>query len=948
MNELLTALSVWLADFLTLATVLLTVSAVAMWRLKGPSQRMAVAWGTMAGLTALVAVTLLPAWPRWDVRHWFSASLEEPALIEKPVVTYHEGLEGLVPRADEDPPRPVAKPAVLPALPLAKAKTSIHWPVAAALAWLTFAAGTVGWIALGAVQAWRLLWTANQSPLWAQTELARLIGRHRKPRLKTSSRIGSAVALGTWRPAILLPMDHVREDNRAGVQAALAHEWAHIRHGDLWLLAWQRLLVPLLALHPLFWLLRRQVRADQELLADMAAAGEKPVEYAEALLAWAKLAGPRGSAPLAALAMWENPQTVSRRIQMLLDPKKPVARKRSRLCQCAVVLSLAAVVGGLSLVSFRSRPVAAQEPDLQSQPAPATSDAQPLPPTAQVQQVELSVALIRLGKEDQELTSESIRELAQRFGDNDNFVFDGGVCVVALPREQVATAIKLLRESDQAKILAAPKLMTVSGRDAVLSDGGEMPRIETQETADGKRIETVEYHSLRTLRVRPEVHQPKESVVRLAVTRENSVPIDELDPHSDTEQTRPRMITRQLSFTADVPIGRTLLVWELKPPAADAANLILITPEGIHAVTRQVLANPQPLALDFAFPTAWPAPSASAADPRAAAQLRLALDKLLAEAESNLKLRADMQQESARLHQRISDLMAHVQWLRSVANQAAQDQVTDADFIRRVYLDLFGVLPQPDEVKAFLDSGDGSKRTKLVDKLLADPKVADHWATMWKDLIAARQPESADAAPPTNPLASSSELRSADSAPPVASDYSGHDMATRRQLLELDLQEAEAVLAEAKAELDELANLGNAVSAQERRRKQSAVRHAELRLKRFQVLRNSLDRQQQAAGQPDQSLDPRTIPATTDTPATDELPTNVRLAEIDLREARLKLETLSREHARISELARQSTVPQSDLDRVNAERQLAELAVERAKIVLEGLKAPAKDSNRSR
>src|SRR6185369_7582438 len=127
------------------------------------------------------------------------------------------------------------------------------------------------------------------------------------------------------------------------VHAALAHEWAHIRHGDLWFLLIERLLVPLLAWHPLFWWLRRSVRLDQELLADAAAAGNEPVEYAEALLAWAKTARP-APAGLAALSLWESPHTLSRRVAMLLDSNRPAARCLSRGWRVAFVLFAAVLV----------------------------------------------------------------------------------------------------------------------------------------------------------------------------------------------------------------------------------------------------------------------------------------------------------------------------------------------------------------------------------------------------------------------------------------------------------------------------------------------------------------------------------------------------------------------------------------------------------------------------
>ncbi len=47
---------------------------------------------------------------------------------------------------------------------------------------------------------------------------------------------------------------------------------------------------------------------------------------------------------------------------------------------------------------------------------------------------------------------------------------------------------------------------------------------------------------------------------------------------------------------------------------------------------------------------------------------------------------------------------------------------SDAVFLRRVYLDLVGVVPAYDETTAFLNDSDPHKRAKLIDKLLADPR----------------------------------------------------------------------------------------------------------------------------------------------------------------------------------------------------------------------------------
>lgn len=60
---------------------------------------------------------------------------------------------------------------------------------------------------------------------------------------------------------------------------------------------------------------------------------------------------------------------------------------------------------------------------------------------------------------------------------------------------------------------------------------------------------------------------------------------------------------------------------------------------------------------------------------------------------------------------------------------------TDAEFIRRVYGDVLGILPTPDEIRAFLGSTDPARREKLVEQVLARPEYADYWTLKWGDLL---------------------------------------------------------------------------------------------------------------------------------------------------------------------------------------------------------------------
>ncbi|MBT4865395.1 MAG: DUF1553 domain-containing protein [Planctomycetaceae bacterium] len=61
--------------------------------------------------------------------------------------------------------------------------------------------------------------------------------------------------------------------------------------------------------------------------------------------------------------------------------------------------------------------------------------------------------------------------------------------------------------------------------------------------------------------------------------------------------------------------------------------------------------------------------------------------------------------------------------------------VDDATFLRRVSLDLIGIQPKADEVRAFLADKDPNKRAKLVDALLKRPEFVDWWSLKWGDLL---------------------------------------------------------------------------------------------------------------------------------------------------------------------------------------------------------------------
>ncbi len=67
------------------------------------------------------------------------------------------------------------------------------------------------------------------------------------------------------------------------------------------------------------------------------------------------------------------------------------------------------------------------------------------------------------------------------------------------------------------------------------------------------------------------------------------------------------------------------------------------------------------------------------------------------------------------------------------------DLCSDAEFLRRAFLDTVGILPTPDEVRTFLADARADKRDRLIDTLLDRPEFVDYWALQLGDLFQNRK-----------------------------------------------------------------------------------------------------------------------------------------------------------------------------------------------------------------
>lgn len=76
-----------------------------------------------------------------------------------------------------------------------------------------------------------------------------------------------------------------------------------------------------------------------------------------------------------------------------------------------------------------------------------------------------------------------------------------------------------------------------------------------------------------------------------------------------------------------------------------------------------------------------------------------------------------------------------------VGSDKAAPRTSDETFLRRVFLDLIGQTPTPDDIQAFAFLNDETKRQEVVDQLLESEAFGKNWARYWRDVILYRRSE---------------------------------------------------------------------------------------------------------------------------------------------------------------------------------------------------------------
>jgi beta-lactamase regulating signal transducer with metallopeptidase domain len=205
-----------------------------------------------------------------------------------------------------------------------QATTSLPWIVmlwASGVATLLLRmAGGLWWVRRLQQQAWPedgAHWQARADVL------ARKLGLPRSVRVRLFD--GDApLAIGWWRPMVLLPVALIARMPVGLLDALLAHELAHIRRHDYLVNLLQAVVEALLFYHPVVWWLSRRIRHERELIADDLAAealGDRR-SLALALSELDRMLGATAAGPIPRFAHAAHGGQLMSRIQHLLRPRQ--------------------------------------------------------------------------------------------------------------------------------------------------------------------------------------------------------------------------------------------------------------------------------------------------------------------------------------------------------------------------------------------------------------------------------------------------------------------------------------------------------------------------------------------------------------------------------------------------------------------------------------------------
>src|SRR5581483_4716769 len=222
------------------------------------------------------------------------------------------------------------------------------WAIYAMAVWALVAGIGIVRIAVGLWQVYRLRSRCVEIEADTLQNLGVELGG---VRVCVSDQVQAPVAVGFFRPAVIIPDWLMHELSSSQLRQVILHELTHLRRRDDWTNLAQKIVAAVLFFHPVVWWIERKLTLERELAGGGDARG-----YAECLVHLAEKSFMRRGLALAQAAVSRLRHT-SLRIAQILDGRPRAARAWK-----PVTLSIAAVAVGFigislqapTLISFQS------------------------------------------------------------------------------------------------------------------------------------------------------------------------------------------------------------------------------------------------------------------------------------------------------------------------------------------------------------------------------------------------------------------------------------------------------------------------------------------------------------------------------------------------------------------------------------------------------------------
>ncbi len=96
------------------------------------------------------------------------------------------------------------------------------------------------------------------------------------------------------------------------------------------------------------------------------------------------------------------------------------------------------------------------------------------------------------------------------------------------------------------------------------------------------------------------------------------------------------------------------------------------------------------------------------------------------------------------VHSSTKHLDRHIDAVLKREGLEPSKQTNDTEFLRRIYLDMTGRIPTPEEVLDFVDDAAPNKRSKKIDELIGSKASVDYWTLLWVNWLIGRRGDGDD------------------------------------------------------------------------------------------------------------------------------------------------------------------------------------------------------------